>query len=63
MRTNPADVAPIVYLDVLDSDNAAGNDTGTRLVCAVNLCKVLVFKDVDVTLQMFHPPTRIRSRL
>jgi hypothetical protein len=26
-------------------------------------CKVLIFKGADVTLQMFHPPTRIRSRL
>jgi hypothetical protein len=25
--------------------------------------KVLIFKGADVTLQMFHPPTRIRSRL
>jgi hypothetical protein len=26
-------------------------------------CKVLIFKGVDVALQMFHPPTGIRSRL
>ena len=25
--------------------------------------KVLVFRGVDVTLQMFHPPTLVRSRL
>jgi hypothetical protein len=26
-------------------------------------CKVLIFKGVGVALQMFHPPTRIRSEL
>ena len=44
----------------------AGRGVGVTLVGvrpSVRRAKVLVFIGIGVTLQMFHPPTRIRGRL